>query len=353
MTPPGDRLADLHARLVAEVAALRTGADWQRWLATAARFHEYSFQNTLLILSQRPDATSVAGYETWKALGRQVNRGEKGIAILAPIVRRRAEPPPDAPDDEQPILTGFRITYVWDLDQTSGPPLPQPLTPRLLHGQAPDGLWDALAGLATGAGFRLERGPSGGANGITDLGSRVVRVRDDIDDAQAVKTLAHELGHVQLHAPDPAHPLTGTMACRGLIEVEAESVAYLVAASHGLDTSSYSFAYVAGWATDVPGHQPEDVVRITGDRVLGAARWVLARTQTALAAEPQPTRPTRTPARPPVEARPAPAPSLPDVPRQQLRAVHAEAAAFFRRHLDGSWVPPYLHGRALQTALDP
>src|SRR5215213_6482530 len=94
-----DKLAALHERLAAEVAALRTGEDWQRWLAVAARFHTYSFQNTVLILSQRPDATNVAGYQTWKTLGRQVSKGEKGIAILAPVLRR---PRPDGNADSAP-----------------------------------------------------------------------------------------------------------------------------------------------------------------------------------------------------------------------------------------------------------
>src|SRR3954464_8260433 len=101
-----DKLTALHERLAAEVAALRTGQDWQRWLAIASRFHTYSFQNTLLILSQRPDATNVAGYETWKALGRQVSKGEKGIAILAPLLRRsrpdpHADPAPEAQDENE------------------------------------------------------------------------------------------------------------------------------------------------------------------------------------------------------------------------------------------------------------
>src|SRR3954462_7927788 len=147
-----DKLAALHERLAAEVAALRTGEDWQRWLAVAARFHSYSFQNTLLILSQRPDATTVAGYETWKTLGRQVSKGQKGIAILAPVLRR---PRPDddtargvggardarghdgnptrvGPGDAEPPtprVTGFRIAYVWDVAQTTGQPLLERPTP--------------------------------------------------------------------------------------------------------------------------------------------------------------------------------------------------------------------------------
>src|SRR4051812_40659594 len=163
-----DKLAALHERLAAEVAALRTGQDWQRWLAVAARFHTYSFQNTLLILSQRPDATNVAGYETWKTLGRQVSKGQKGIAILAPVLRRQhhdddtgrgvdgarnapghdgdlTQADRDDAESSKPRVTGFRVAYVWDVTQTTGQPLPERPTPQLLKGQAPEGLWDALA----------------------------------------------------------------------------------------------------------------------------------------------------------------------------------------------------------------
>ena len=297
----------------------------------------------LLIAGQRPDATAVAGYQAWKALGRQVESGQKGIQILAPVVRRpRADtdpagsgPPPDG-DGPRPTgrpaaapaaaqtgtqtgtqtgsgqlsapsragqVAGFRVTHVWDLSQTSGKPLPTRPLPQLLQGQAPPGLWDALAAVLAERGFTLERGDCGQANGWTDYTSHTVRVRDDVDAAQAAKTLAHEAGHVLLHHPTdfPATPTGGTgvpatagtagaagaagaagttAQCRGVQEVEAESVAYLVAAAHGLPTDDYTFAYVAGWAASVDGDQPERVVRDTGQRVLTATRTVLAATGT-------------------------------------------------------------------------
>ena len=387
---PRDKLDELHDRLAHEVAALRTGEDWQRWLKVAARLHDYSFQNTLLILSQRPDATTVAGFHAWKALGRHVSRGEKGIAVLAPIVRRapaarptpqppRPPPPPPARTPEQPeetkprsAVTGFRLTYVWDITQTSGPPLPTPPEPKQLRGQAPPGLWEALADLTQAAGYTLHRRDCGGANGQTDFTARTIAVRPDVDDAQAVKTLAHELGHVRLHCPDGRRELAGNLACTGLIEVEAESVAYLVASSHGMDTSAYTFPYVTGWASDIGGYQPEDVVRITAERVLSASRWILARTET-IVTHPQPaqastqvqaqvqegeaTRPpslARPSARARAQAAPPPPPDgerLPAVPRERLLAVHAEAATFFRRHVERSWIPAYLRGRRLEAAL--
>ena len=235
-----DKLTALHDQLAEQVAALRTGADWQRWLAVAARFHAYSFQNTLLILRQRPAATTIAGYQTWKGLGRQVTKGEKGIAILAPILRRPAAEP-DQPDEAPSVevagettgrrVAGYRIAYVWDLSQTVGDPLPEHLPPGLLEGAAPEGLWDSLADLVAAQGYQLTRGDCGGANGVTDFAAKTVRVREDVEDGQAVKTLAHELAHIRLHATgfEP-----GQARCRGAVEVEAESVAYLVAAVHGM-----------------------------------------------------------------------------------------------------------------------
>lgn len=314
------KLETLHDRLTEQIAALRTGTDWQRWLSVAARFHNYSFNNVLLIAAQRPGATAVAGYEAWKALGRQVDKGERGIQILAPIVRRAsssdmagddtttsgtaADTTAGSNDSGQTTgsgsaprrVAGFRVAHVFDVDQTSGEPLPERPSPVLLAGQAPPGLWDVLAAQVQARGFELERGPclGGAANGVTNYGTRTVTVRADVDDAQAVKTLAHELAHVLLHDPtgpattaDPTDPTEPTSAqptssaghCRSRIEVEAESVAFLVTSSHGLDSGAYTFPYVAGWAGSVDAIEPETVVRATGQRVLTAAHAILTATE--------------------------------------------------------------------------
>ena len=199
--------------------------------------------NLLLIGAQAPQATRVAGFRTWQSLGRQVRKGERGIATLAPCTYRpktadRAEPAgPAAPAGQEPATTcsggaasdagggqvrGFRVAHVFDIQQTGGDPLPD-VAPALLTGQAPAGLWNDLAGQVAGHGYALERGDCGGANGYTDPTRRLVRVRDDLEEAHAVKTLAHELGHLECgHVTD----LTTYLTCRGRCEVEAESVAY-------------------------------------------------------------------------------------------------------------------------------
>lgn len=284
-----DQLAAMHDQLTAAVEALRGSQAWTAWLDTAAKFHRYSLNNQLLIAAARPDATLVAGYEAWKTHGRQVRKGEKGIRILAPVTRRRTDPDDTtnttaaagaggegaAAADPQPtrVISGFTSVVVFDVTQTDGDPLPAQPRPQLLFGQAPDGLWDDLAARVHTAGFTLQRAGTaaeiGGANGLTDYLTKTVTVRADVSDAQAVKTLAHELGHVLMHQSDD----TGRPDCRGMIEVEAESVAYLVATHHGLDTSSYSFAYIAGWADTTS--DPATALRATAERVRGAVVQVL------------------------------------------------------------------------------
>jgi len=289
-----DKLAALHEQISDGVAALVESEAWRAMLDSAAKFHSYSLGNLLLIALQAPQATRVAGFRSWQSLGRQVCKGERGIAILAPCTYRpkmadRAEPA--APAGPEPTITsggaapdaggkqvrGFRVVHVFALHQTEGAPLPE-VAPALLTGQASAGLWDDLAGQVSGYGYALERGECAGANGYTDPTRRVVRVRGDVDEAQAVKVLAHELGHLQCgHVTD----LPTYLTCRGRCEVEAESVAYVVAAAHGLDASGYSFAYVAGWAGG-----DLTCVRQAAETVTRAARTILGRCSADTASAP-------------------------------------------------------------------
>ncbi|WP_327027849.1 ArdC family protein [Micromonospora sp. NBC_01740] len=294
------KLADLHERVVAEVGKITDSDQWRRWLQFAAKFHGYSFNNVLLIMAQRPDATWVAGYKRWKTeFGRHVRKGEKGIAILAPVTKRVTDDPQESPEDRseptkqdpqlsaaeqtaQParVLHTFKPVAVFDISQTEGPDIDVPggpafadVMPQLLEGQAPAGLYDQLVMLAEERGYTVERGDCRGANGFTDYTNRLIKVRDDVDDAQAVKTMIHELGHVDLHTPSDFGWET-TRGCRGEREVEAESVAFLVAERYGLDTSTYTFAYVALWAqraAEQTGQSPEGIVQAAGQRIVSAA----------------------------------------------------------------------------------
>jgi len=275
MTARTDKLVEAHDLLVSSVESLTSGDDWARMLEVASRFHRYSAGNVFLIAVQRPDATRVAGYRTWQSLGRQVRKGEHGIRILAPCRYVSAVVTEDDGSEHKTYgVRGFTTTSVFDVSQTEGEELPD-VGPTLLEGEGVAGLWDGLAAQVAALGYNLERGDCFGANGRTDHGARTVTVRDDVSDAQATKTLAHELAHVILHPCTTAY-----FQCRGRSEVEAESVAFLVCRAAGLDTDGYTFPYVAGWANG-----ETDVVRETADKVLSTARAILAALETEERAE--------------------------------------------------------------------
>jgi antirestriction protein ArdC len=198
---------------------------------------------------QRPDAAQVAGYRTWQALGRQVRKGEHGIQILAPMVfggKKLAltdEVTGQEVELESESHIRFRVVNVFDIEQTDGEDLPDAITPQLLAGEAPDGLWAALAAQVGQAGCTIVRADCSPANGSYSPETRMMTVRPDLSDAQACKTLAHELAHMLLD-----HDYATRL--RSLCEVEAESVAYIVMRSQGVETDGYSLPYVASWATD-------------------------------------------------------------------------------------------------------
>lgn len=279
------------------IEALTSGADWCRYLGFQSKLHQYSPNNVMLIWAQHaaafadgrvgaPEPSVVAGYRTWQALGRQVERGQRGYAVLAPMVVRRRVAVGDSGDSrpleagEAPTdgesellrtaLRGFRIEHVFDVSQTSGQELPEPVVPELLTGEAPTGLRAAVQNLIEGQGFRVESVPSAsalaGANGVTEWSSARVRVRADMDDAAQVKTLIHEAGHVLLHRSPAARSMS-----RSQKEVEAESVAYIVAAAHGMTTDDYSFPYVMTWA----GADGTSAVRAAQARIAGAALRII------------------------------------------------------------------------------
>ena len=250
------KLEELHELLTEGVAKITSGDDWRALLDVMARFHRYSTKNTALIYLQRPTATHVAGYTTWKKMGRQVTKGERGISILAPCIYK------DTDDQDKKVLRGYRVVPVFDISQTTGDELPRP-RPALLAGDAPTGLWDALAELVRMSGFDLERGTTHPANGVTNYTTKTVTVSDTLEPAQAAKTLAHELAHVILHNGAEPH--------RGRIEIEAESVAHIVCTVAGSETSDYSWPYVAGWSDG-----DLELIRSTMTTVTETARAILA-----------------------------------------------------------------------------
>jgi hypothetical protein len=282
---------DLHRVLEAEVRNLRTGSDWARWLDAAALFPTYGFGNVILITLQMPQASWVAREHAWERLGRRVMK-QRAIRILAPIRSQTStgiavqEANLRAVSDGrvQGHVIGFRVDTVYDITNTVGPPISLPPMPAPSADAVPNGLWDALEREVSASGYSVSVEPTGDASeGYTDYTAREIVIADHLDEVTAVARLAHELGHVRLHsAPDVVG--AGSVMCRGVREVEAESVAYIVLAHHGLSTDASSFDYVAGWAALVDPEQPESVIKATGARVVNAARQVIDSTSQYLKA---------------------------------------------------------------------
>ncbi|MGO8873669.1 MAG: ArdC-like ssDNA-binding domain-containing protein [Acidimicrobiales bacterium] len=226
---------DLLARMTDGIAALTDSEHWRRHLDCQSLFHQYSFGNVVLISAQRPDARRVAGFRTWKKVGRSVRKGEKAIWIVAPMERQGGN---ERESDEEPVIRGFRYVPVFDIAQTDGDELPAVC--HRLSGDDPSASFSGLVRVARSIGYTVasERLPDG-TNGDCAFGLRRIRVEDRNSPAQRVKTLAHEIAHALLH--EGQHD-------RALAELEAESTAYVVCQSLGLDTGAYSFGYVAVWA---------------------------------------------------------------------------------------------------------
>ena len=198
--------------------------------------------NVMLIMLQNPYATRVAGYRAWQALDHQVLAKEQALRIFAPMKYKRE----DALEGERASeVRGFKLVPVFDISQTEGPELPDVVSK--LRGLAPEGVFATLTEFANTIGFRVELPETleSGANGDTTYSLGRIRVLASNSGAQQVKTLAHEIGHALLH--DPEVPAIKELT-RGLMELEAESTAYVICAALGMDTSDYSFGYVAGWA---------------------------------------------------------------------------------------------------------
>ena len=268
--PRGGRMRDysgLLEGLSAGIADLTTSEKWTQYLDVQSKFYRYSPNNVMLILLQNPYATRVAGYRAWQALDHQVMAKESALRILAPMTYKRD----DAPEGEKAReIRGFKLVPVFDISQTEGPDLPDIVSK--LEGLAPEGVFAKLTEFAQGIGFRVERPQSldSGANGDTSHSEGRIRVVSSNSEAQQAKTLAHEIGHALLH--DPGVEATKDLE-RGLKELEAESTAYVICTALGMDTSDYSFGYVAGWAGGAP--EATQGIKASTGRIQKAATAVL------------------------------------------------------------------------------
>jgi antirestriction protein ArdC len=246
-------------RLEAAVQELASSEGWTRYLETRAKFHRYSFGNVALIASQRPNATMVAGYRKWQEMGRQVRRGERGIAIFAPMVRKVET---DGGDEETKVQ--FRIVHVFDVAQTDGEPVAQLPIRRVEDDSAEaEHVTRTLLEVARSQGLEVRTAELGGPLGSYD--GHVITLSAELRASGATaKTLAHELGH---HFDGAA----GRIDAHSDKEIVAESVAYVVCRAAGLETAGYSAAYVLSWADSDPAR-----LRALAERIHRVAAPILA-----------------------------------------------------------------------------
>ncbi|MEI3258911.1 MAG: LPD16 domain-containing protein [Faecalimonas umbilicata] len=262
-----DRVKEITDQLEAGIENLFNSDQYKQWLTTMSRFHDYSLNNTLLIAMQKPDATLVAGYTTWKnQFGRQVNKGEKGIRILAPTpYKKKVEVDKTDPNTgeilknpdgsnqkeiQEVLRPAFKVVSVFDVSQTDGRELPS-LGVNELTGDVEqyEMFFEALKRTCP-VPMEFEQ-ISSGAKGYYHQIEQRIAIQEGMSQIQTVKTAIHEMAHQKLHAIDPNLKKSQQNLeniSRGGKEVEAESVAYTVCQHYGIDTSDYSFAYIAGWS---------------------------------------------------------------------------------------------------------
>ena len=263
---PAEKLKEITDRLEQGITELFDSERYKEYLRVMSKFHNYSFNNTLLIAMQKPDASLIAGFSAWKNnFGRNVMKGQKGIKILAPspfkikkemekidpqtqkvIIGKDGKP---VTEEKEITIPAFKVVSVFDVSQTEGKEIPD-IAVNMLTGDV-EHYKEVFAALEKTSpvpvGFeKIE----GGAHGYYHLEDKRIALDEGMSELQTLKTLIHEIAHAKLHDIDLNAPLEDleNRPDRRTREVQAESIAYTVCQHYGLDTSDYSFGYVAGWS---------------------------------------------------------------------------------------------------------
>ena len=264
---PAEKLKEITDRLEQGISEIFASDRYKEYLDTMSKFHNYSVNNTILIAMQKPDASLIAGFNAWKnQFERNVKKGEKGIRIIAPSpfkVKKEMEkidPHTQRPvigkngkpvtEEQEVTIPAFKVVAVFDVSQTEGKELPD-IAVDVLTGDV-DKYKDFFAALEKTSpvpiGFeKIE----GGAHGYYHLEDKRIAIDEGMSELQTLKTTIHEIAHAKLHDVDLKAPVTEQQnrPDRRTREVEGESIAYAVCQHYGLDTSDYSFGYVAGWSS--------------------------------------------------------------------------------------------------------
>ena len=254
-------------RIEQSLQAINTNEDWLKFLSFQSLFYNYSAQNAILIWSQNPEASYVKGYKSWNQLGRYVKKGAKGLAILAPCIKKveEFEEPDDKSvyEDEQgkkvtkKIVSGYRIVYVYDIADTDGSDEYLPVLVKGLAGnsEAEKDIYERLI-MVISTEHTVQEVFSTASKGSYNLDTHVISVRADLEYLQKIKTLLHEYAHAIDFSMHPEVDIQ-----RNRRELIAESVAFVVALRLGLDTSLYSMSYIQSWLKD------KDELKLMADAV--------------------------------------------------------------------------------------
>ena len=263
---PAEKLKEITDRLEQGIAELFDSERYREYLKVMSKFHNYSFRNTVLIAMQKPDASLVAGFSAWKNnFERNVMKGQKGIKIIAPSPYKikqemqKIDPHTQKPiigkdgkpvtEEKEVTIPAYKVVSVFDVSQTEGKELPD-IAVDELTGDV-DRYKDFFAALEKTSPVPIAfENIEGGSHGYYHLEDKRIAINEGMSELQTLKTAIHEIAHAKLHDVDlNAPPEQQNRVDRHTCEVEAESVAYTVCQHFGLDTSDYSFGYVAGWSS--------------------------------------------------------------------------------------------------------
>lgn len=248
-----DKIKAALERIEQGLATINTDEDWISFLRFQSLFYQYSFGNTIMIFLQNPEATYVMGYKAWNKLGRYVRKGSKGLAILAPCVKKievfkEPENKSEYHDQEgeketKKVLSGFRIAYVYDIADTDGSDERLPVLVKGLSGNSESEreIFIRLMKVISKE-FIVQEITGTASKGSYNLETGIITVRSDLEYLQRIKTLLHETAHAYDFKMNPEEDIP-----RNRRELIAESVAMVVSMRLGLDTSSYSLSYIQSW----------------------------------------------------------------------------------------------------------
>ena len=232
-----------------------TSENFINYLKISAKFHNYSYNNIILILKQKPEASMIAGFKKWNETGRVVKKGEKGISILAPNFKKKYEPKLDQNNcpvkdskgkevtvDKGKDLIGFFPTHVFDASQTDGDPMPELASHFGGEMQNFNLVWDALCECSPYPADIVETLDVNSVKGVCVHTKKQIHVAQGLSQEEAIATLIHEIAHARTYNPDPEQRTSKNMR-----EIEAESCAYVVSSYFGIDPGISSFEYIASW----------------------------------------------------------------------------------------------------------